>query len=330
MARDRSPRQRFYDTATTWAADRGADNAKLIDAAVTALLAGLDSPTLREIAASQPGDDTDDLQTLLDATASELLLPRLGSLALTDVIADDGTIGPRVAVENLQLKVVHADTFDDFEVQVFIDGVEMTSRAAGAGMGPFTLFVPENRLVATTEPHVAPIARCQCGEYGCGVTDVRIVRHDGVVHWDWLAEVPMPHGVTFDAAEYDAEISRAASDRSWERPEDFVRREIVVRSDAHALWQVGLALRSAWRERDQPDRIRLSLDTIDRNYQVFFLLDFDERRPTSTVDEALRVLARPPAVWAAEFHAIRPDVTARPAMAGASWTRFEFPRRAAR
>ena len=44
------------------------------------------------------------------------------------------------------------------------------------GMDPYDVFVPDNRLVATTESRRVPIARCTCGEYGCGATDVSIVR----------------------------------------------------------------------------------------------------------------------------------------------------------
>jgi hypothetical protein len=80
---------------------------------------------------------------------------------------------------------------DEFEVQVFVDDVEMTSRGAGLGMSPFSLLVPENRLVATTEPRVVPIARCTCGVYGCGVSDVRIQRDEPLlaipdgIGWAW-------------------------------------------------------------------------------------------------------------------------------------------------
>ncbi len=64
------------------------------------------------------------------------------------------------------------------------------------------------RLIATEEPRRICIARCSCGEYGCGSTDVTIVRDGEVVHWDWHVEVPVPHGITFDAETYDREVAR--------------------------------------------------------------------------------------------------------------------------
>jgi hypothetical protein len=50
------------------------------------------------------------------------------------------------------------------------------------------VFVPLNRLVADSVANRVPIARCTCGVYGCGSTDVNIVRDDDMVHWDWLLE----------------------------------------------------------------------------------------------------------------------------------------------
>ncbi|WP_156758575.1 hypothetical protein [Actinokineospora pegani] len=66
-------------------------------------------------------------------------------------------------------------------VRVFVDEVERTERGAGMGMDPYDVFVPVNRLVAAAEPRTVPIARCSCGSYGCGRTDVTITR----VGWRW-------------------------------------------------------------------------------------------------------------------------------------------------
>jgi hypothetical protein len=49
---------------------------------------------------------------------------------------------------------------------MFVNGVEMTAAGAGLGMDPYDLLVPDNRLIATYEPRVVPIARCECGVYG--------------------------------------------------------------------------------------------------------------------------------------------------------------------
>jgi hypothetical protein len=77
------------------------------------------------------------------------------------------------------------DAGGGFQVQVFVNGAEMTSAWAGLGMDPYDLLVPSNRLVATVEPRTAGIARCSCGVYGCGSTDVTIV----VSRWDEAGRV---------------------------------------------------------------------------------------------------------------------------------------------
>jgi len=105
-------------------------------------------------------------------------------------------------------------------VLVYLNDVEMTSAGAGLGMDPYRVIIPTNRLVASCEPRTTPIARCECGRYDCGATDITITRHGDRVRWDWLMEVPMNRGVSFDAADYDREISRVAFDQSWENGPD--------------------------------------------------------------------------------------------------------------
>src|SRR4051812_38926240 len=92
----------------------------------------------------------------------------------------------------------------------------MTAGGAGLGMDPFDLLFPENRLLPSAEPHTIPVARCDCGNYGCGMTDVRISREPGVVHWDWLIEAPINRRVTFDSVDYARELERVTADSRWE------------------------------------------------------------------------------------------------------------------
>ncbi len=76
--------------------------------------------------------------------------------------------------DDLRFQVHASSDSDEFEVLVFVNGVEMTSRGAGMGMDPYDIFVPENRLRPKVDEFELPIARCTCGTYGCGSTDVRI------------------------------------------------------------------------------------------------------------------------------------------------------------
>lgn len=323
-SRNPSARQRLYEAATRWSFDRGVDNAFLVDAAADALVAGVDSTALRELAGAPGHVDTEELRVLLDSALQELMLPRPRGLALSDVVADDGTVVPRTPAETIRFEVVAADVHDAFQVLVFVDDVEMTSRAAGAGMGPGSLFVPENRLVASTQPRVVPIARCECGEYGCGVTDVRILRQGDAVHWDWLHETPMDHGVTFRAVQYDAAVARVAADHSWERPHDTARRQILTGVDKERLRAEGLLLRSSYLVHDDPSTYRVALETVDNVYQVFLHFPLDGREPTAIVPDALRVLGEPPSSWSAQFHAMPAAVKGPPAIAGRRWTRADL------
>lgn len=323
-SRTPSARQRLYEAATRWSFDRGVDSAFLVEAATDALVSGVDSPTLRELAGAPRHVDTEDMRVLLDSVLRELMLPSPRGIALSDVVTDDGTVVSRMPAETIRFEVVAADVHDDFQVLVFVDDVEMTSRAAGAGMGPDSLFVPENRLVASTEPRVVPIARCGCGEYGCGVTDVRILRQGDAVHWDWLHETPMDHGVTFRAEQYDAAVARVAADRSWERSQDTARRQILTAADKERLRAEGLTLRSSYPVHDDPSTYRVALLTVDNVYQVFLDFPLDGREPTTIVPDALRALGEPPSSWSAQFHAIPAAVKERPAIAGRRWTRADL------
>ncbi|GAB4083437.1 hypothetical protein GCM10028784_00670 [Myceligenerans cantabricum] len=328
--RNMSARQRFYVAATRWSAGQGVDNQFLIDAATHALASGVDSPTLRELAGMSSHDDSEGLRALLGDALAELMLPHPGGLEPSDVLADDGGVVPRTPAEAVRFEIASADVYDRFQVLVFVDGIEMTSRAAGLGMAPSSLFVPENLLVATGKPRIVPIARCECGEYGCGVTDVRILRQGAVVHWDWLHETPTDHGASFDADQYDAEVARIGADHSWERPEDTAHRLILTGADHERLQAEGLTLRWAQPAYGSPSTFRVALQTTDNIYQVFLHLPLDGKAPTEIVGDVLQLLDEPPSAWEAEFHATLTAVTDPPAIAGTRWSRADFgrPRRA--
>ncbi|MFD2796610.1 hypothetical protein ACFS27_23815 [Promicromonospora vindobonensis] len=233
---------------------------------------------------------------------------------------EDVPTAPRRAAGSIRLDVVATEAAD-FQVRVFVDDVEMTSRGAGLGMPPSKLFVPENRLVATAESRVVPIARCTCGVYGCGVTDVRIQREDDVVHWDWIGQTPTGHGATFSAARYDAEVARAGADHAWERPTDTAERLILTGTDRTRLADEGVKLRFAELVFDDPSTYRVVLQTTDNRYHVILHFPLRGRSPVDAVDEVLETLGAPPASWSATFHPSRRDVTGPPAMAGENWHR---------
>lgn len=117
---------------------------------------------------------------------------------------DDDTL-PR---STIRFEAASAGWLGGQQLLVFVDEVEMTSEGAGAGMAPSDLLTPENLLVAGPQPRRLTIARCTCGETGCGSTDVTITRDGDAVHWDWAIEAPMARRATFERHQYDLEVVR--------------------------------------------------------------------------------------------------------------------------
>lgn len=331
----------LYDAATRWAAAPsrlGPD--ELIEAAASCLVDGIDSPTLRLLAGAAAQTPTTQVRELATAALHELGLPAPGALPPTQTIGADGRVAVRQPRDRVRFEVASTEPeLAGHEVLVHVNDVEMTRIAAGMGMDPFDLLVPENLLVAATTPHQVGIARCDCGTYGCGATDVIIVRDGDVVHWDWVHEAPIRRGVTFPADAYDAEVARLGADHSWERPADTSARLVLTQVDHARL--AAMRMRVSWVAEDFVDRSRLvvalalggldgSLDgggTDEPAYQVFVRVSRAGRTPEDVAAEALRVLAEEPADWTATWHAVTSGAPPRPRIAGPAWRHEGIDRR---
>lgn len=317
------PEQSLHNAVVGWDADHGP--AALIDAACEALIGGLDSPALRELAGASAKDSSWDIRELAFAALDELRIPRPGAVPVGHVVAAGGGVARRSGVNSLRLEVAPfpREAHDGFQVLVHVDGIEMTARAAGLGMDPYKVFVPDSRLAATTEPRTVPIARCTCGVYGCGSTDVTIVRDDDVVHWDWSIEVPMDRGVTFDTAQYDSELARLAADHSWETPVRTAGRLVLTGVDRERLRSYGLSLGWVSNSYPDPELFQVSLQ-IGNDYQVFLDTPWRGRDPEELAREVCATVARPLREWDATWYANKPALTAPPAIAEPSWRRRRF------
>ncbi|MCT2586718.1 hypothetical protein [Actinophytocola gossypii] len=316
-----SPEQRLYEAATRWDADWG-HQADLIDAACAALVDGVDSPTLRELAGASARDYRWDVQELVARTFEELDIPAPGTLPNGSVVTAGGGIARRSGVSALRLSVAPAgDPVRGFQVLAHVDGVEPTSvGAAGLGMDPYDLLVPTNRLAAPTEPHTVPFARCVCGDHGCGGTEVTITRDGDRVHWDWSYEVPMDRGVTFPAVDYDREVARVAADHTWETPERTAGRLVLTGLDHDHL--LASDLHPTWVANDHrdPTTFRVAL-RLGYEYQIFVDTPWRRRTPEQLATAICRDLSRPPGDWTATWLARRPTVTTPPPIAGRRWRR---------
>jgi hypothetical protein len=167
----------------------------------------------------------------------------------------------------------------------------MTQAGAGLGMDPYDVLIPTNRFVAGTEPTTIPVARCSCGEYGCGSTDVTIVRAGDVVHWDWSLEAPMDRRVTFAADAYAREVDRVAADHGWETPDRTAGRLVLETVDPARL-PAGVTLH--WVANDWGDPGRFQVSLMDGGRQIILGFDWADRAPAALAAEIRRTLIEVP------------------------------------
>lgn len=319
------PEKRLFDTVARWRPEHGGGHDEVIDAACAALGEGIDSPSLRELAGASPGDSHFDLQRLVERTFEELGIAMPGTLRQGQLIGQGGVVERRPGSDSLRLEVVPApESVGGFELQVFVNEVEMTSAAAGLGMDPYDVFVPANKLAATQEPHIAPIARCECGVYGCGTTDVQIVRDGDLVHWDWLHETPMNRGVSFPADQYDAEMARLMSSYSWETPDRRAGRLILASVDNAKLARNGLTLSWVSNSHGDSTQFRAALFAGEA-YQVLVDVPWDGRSPEELARVVVETLESDPREWTAEWLPTRQGLEDPPRMAGPDWRRWRDP-----
>ncbi|WP_130346214.1 hypothetical protein [Herbihabitans rhizosphaerae] len=282
--------QRLYDAVDRWGA---AGPAELVDTACDALIAGLDSPALRDLAGASARDPYWEIRELVDQMLAELGIPQPGTILPGFVVAAGGGVARRPGVDSLRLDVAPAPSeVGGFQVLISVNDEEMTAAAAGLGMDPYDILIPANRLIAGNEPHTVPIARCGCGVYGCGSTDIRITRDGDRVHWDWLIEVPMRRGVTFPADRYDDEVARVAADHSWETPDRTAGRLVLTGVDHERLRDNGLHVDWAANDHRNAEVFRVVLRSDDS--QVFVDTPWRGRAPEELAREVCKTLARAP------------------------------------
>src|SRR5262245_48278118 len=83
---------------------------------------------------------------------------------------------------------------NDQEVRFFGDGEDLIAEFWHGMMGldPADILVTPCPLDASTQPHQATIARCDCGVISCGSIEVNIARTAQMVEWSWgAADSPM-------------------------------------------------------------------------------------------------------------------------------------------
>jgi hypothetical protein len=286
---DTSPEQRLYDAAA-----RG-DN--LIAAAAQAIAAGLNSPSLRALAAS-PEIRTRRARSLLFNALDELSIPRPDPREPGQVVG--GTSYARLPTDTLRLTIADGELGP--EVLISINDTKIAEPVGGMGMHPFDLFVPSNQLLTATKPRRVVVGRCACGEPGCGSTEALISRAGDAVHWDWYGDAPMNHGASFDATQYDAEVERIGNDRSWRVPID-------------SMLEVPDGMEVSWAGADyrDPQQYLVALFLDEERFLIYL------RFPMDSPVDVLRTLRQPPSGWRATYRSLVVGRVGRPSMGGWRW-----------
>lgn len=86
--------------------------------------------------------------------------------------------------QRFRIEVRPSPATNSHEVRLFGDDVDLLSRLPeNLGMDPDDILGETSPLRASEVPHRATVARCDCGEAGCGSAEVEIVRREDLVVW---------------------------------------------------------------------------------------------------------------------------------------------------
>ena len=162
------------------------------------------------------------------------------------------------APARLRIEVVAGDPVDrePVETRVLVDGRPLVPAVFSRGPARIPdVLLDKRELRAGAEPREVMLAEADCTEGCCGALHVTIRRDGDEVVWEGWRRPPYASGTRdtsappayrFDAAAYDAELTRAEADGSWSWPARTVARlieaglrerpEILGRWDARRGW----------------------------------------------------------------------------------------------
>ncbi|MER7111335.1 hypothetical protein [Streptomyces sp. NPDC000229] len=152
------------------------------------------------------------------------------------------------------------------QVRPLIDGRDVLSEIHPEGVASVSRrdwFGPAEGwpLAASEEPRRIELSNNDCDTGCCGGIFVTIRRQGDRVVWSsWEntndIRVPVPADIHFDAAQYDAELARAAADTDWEEPVDTVAR-LLTRQLADSGWfeRWGCVMNRVEPRREEPEGV---------------------------------------------------------------------------
>ncbi|MFF8392651.1 hypothetical protein [Streptomyces sp. NPDC016172] len=148
------------------------------------------------------------------------------------------------------------------EVRPLLDGVDVLKEVHPEGLGHSCRYwsgpAESWPLAVTEEPRRVMITKPTCTAGCCGALYVTIRREGDQVIWESWENTSnitaVPADVRFDSAQYEAELARAAADRSWEEPVDTVARLLEqTLTDSGWFERWGCVLTSVSPRREEPD-----------------------------------------------------------------------------
>lgn len=198
-------------------------------------------------------------------------------------------------------------TAGDVEARIPVNGQPIIAEAfdRGAAHAPERLLDGETSLRATAEPHEVQLAEAWCTEGCCGALYVTIERDLDTVRWhEWRTPTPHDQAVPplrFDAAAYDAEITRAEQDHGWEWPARtaarLIRRRLAAEPQLLERWDCHLSW--VYARHHERDQLRLSFTYPGRAkvldpapwLQFELVLTITDNDPAELVDEFIASLS---------------------------------------
>jgi hypothetical protein len=206
----------LYHVSASWFRSPTLGPEMLVAAACDALVGGIDTPALVELAGSGHQDLRSDLEPMVARMAEEFRWDwppsREGLLPFRSYPRPD-----RLDIFDLEVREYASDEIGPMTgLAILINGVDW-AKQMGAGMPPGRMFAPVAVLQATDPSHTATVARCGvCGQPECASASVRITKDGDVVVWEWLGGEALTLVHQFSADDYARVVERVATDHSYE------------------------------------------------------------------------------------------------------------------
>src|SRR5205823_5752760 len=119
------------------------------------------------------------------------------------------------------IRVKPSSETNDYEVRFYGDEQDLIEKYWNdmIGLDPDQILINPSPIKPNIESQIATIARCNCGETGCGSVEVEIRREGEEILWTNGGTI-----LSFPGASYLVELDRARTDLSWETPERTLAR----------------------------------------------------------------------------------------------------------